>query len=73
MWQGLSCRQGLRLLFMFPPQPDSQSLFQQVPMISGVITGVKFGAAKRGFWRWEIARSSWGTVRGQGRMEPGEC
>lgn len=42
-------------------------------MISGVITGVKFGAAKRGFWRWEVARSSWGTVRGQGRMELGGC
>lgn len=64
---------GAAAAFHVSPQPDSQSLFQQVPMISGVITGVKFGVAKRGFWKWEVARSSWGTVRGQGRMELGGC
>lgn len=47
------------------PRPGSRSFFQQVPVISGVITGVRFRAAKRGFWSGgEVAGSSGGGQRG---------
>lgn len=71
---GPGCGQGLRLLFMSSPpplQPDSCSLFQQVPVISGVITGVRFGAAKRGFWRGGGGREQRGDGEGPGKDEAG--
>lgn len=65
--------QGLRLLFIsHPPQP-SCSLFQQVPVISGVITGVRFGAAKRESGRGEVAGSSSTMMRNQDRTQWSGC
>lgn len=76
---GLLARRGARLragaaaaFHVVPPlQPDSCSLFQQVPVISGVIMGVRFGAAKRGFWRGGGGREQQGDSEGPGKDEAG--